>query len=262
MFLRKRYYQPDHGPAEFQGNVLSPVPGPQPLGGVLSQPAPANDGICFDAAIVSRTVTALSPRDAVYLQPQQVLSLLDSPARMAREIPGRLRVITAINTIRGFIALQRPVLEMILDLVPAQRGAIVLNREGPEALTPVFAAGAEPASLRVCEQLTRRVLRDGVALACNDAYDPQTGGERSIIAAPLVNFDRVLGLIYLETQDRNVRFDDGHLHLLLTIGVIGGAVLENAHHLELVENENERLRQEISLEHAMVGDGQRIKEVF
>src|SRR5205814_10342309 len=85
---------------------------------------------------------------------------------------------------------------------------------------------------------------------------------RSIIAAPLVNFDRVLGLIYLETQDRNVRFDDGHLHLLLTIGVIGGAVLENARHLELVENENERLRQEINLEHAMVGDGQRIKEVF
>jgi len=84
----------------------------------------------------------------------------------------------------------------------------------------------------------------------------------SVLAVPLEIFDRLLGVIYLEITNPDRHFDEWHLQLLTAVGGIAGPALESARQLESLEAENERLLEEMSLEHNMVGESPRMREVF
>ena len=79
---------------------------------------------------------------------------------------------------------------------------------------------------------------------------------------PLEVFDRTLGVIYLDATDPKAHFDEDHLQLLTAIGSIAAAALDNARRMESLEQENRRLQAEISLEHNMVGDSPRMRDVY
>jgi transcriptional regulator with GAF, ATPase, and Fis domain len=229
----------------------------------LNQPAAKTDKIYFDAAMLADNVLHIRREEALYFEPQKLASVLESPARMARDVHGLLKILTAINAIRGLIGLERPLFELILDVIPAQRGAIVLNEKAEIPLAPVLAWDTNESSgpLPICKQMTDRALRDTAALLSNDLQDPD-GTRRSAMAAPLVVFDRVIGFIYLDNTDPKTRFDAGNLHMLVVIAAITATVLENARHLQSLERENERLRHEIHLQHAMVGESPRMLEIY
>src|SRR5439155_19182 len=71
-----------------------------------------------------------------------------------------------------------------------------------------------------------------------------------------------LGFVYLETTKSDIRFDAGHLHMLVIIAAIAATVLENARHLQRLEKENQWLRDEVNLQHAMVGESPRMHEIY
>jgi transcriptional regulator with GAF, ATPase, and Fis domain len=72
----------------------------------------------------------------------------------------------------------------------------------------------------------------------------------------------VLGVIYLDASDPNVRFDEDHLQLLTAIGSIAAAALDNARRMEWLEQENQRLQAEMSVEHNMVGESSQMRDVY
>jgi hypothetical protein len=47
--------------------------------------------------------------------------------RVSRDLEALIRISGAITAIRGLVALERPLIELISDVVPASRGAIVLT---------------------------------------------------------------------------------------------------------------------------------------
>ena len=53
-------------------------------------------------------------------------------ARLARDLDALIRISGAINAVRGLVALERPLLALIADVVPASRGAIVLSGDRPD----------------------------------------------------------------------------------------------------------------------------------
>jgi transcriptional regulator with GAF, ATPase, and Fis domain len=224
----------------------------------------SSECVYFDAEITPKTVVQLRREEALYIEPEKLFSAPESPARIARDLQGLLKVITALNSIRGLTALERPLLELILDVLPAERGAIILCGSDLKLPPSVMAWDSVQghACIRVCKQIAERAVRHGIALLSNDVVDKDEAVERSAMAAPLVVFDRTLGLMYLDTKDRAVRFDVSHLQLSVTIAAIVATVLENARYLESLESENERLRQEINLHHAMVGNSPRMAEVY
>src|SRR2546428_307177 len=59
-----------------------------------------------------------------------------------------------------------------------------------------------------------------------------------------------------------VRLDEEDLQLFTAIGGIAAVALDNARHLEWLQNENLRLQAEINIEHNMVGESARMREVF
>jgi Nif-specific regulatory protein len=194
---------------------------------------------------------------------------------MARDLSALMKISATINSVRGLEELQRQLLELIFEVVPAQRGAILLveDDDGQE-VSSVFGldrrSGPSPA-IRVSRTIAQQVLREGVAILSNDVQDNESFDTaesliasqiRSLLCVPLVLLDKTHGAIYLDTSAPDDRFDKDHLQLLTAIAGIAAVALENARHVEWLESENRRLQADIQLEHNMVGESARLREVY
>jgi Nif-specific regulatory protein len=213
----------------------------------------------------------LRKQDARYLR-----DLIDVrvSSRIIADMNALLRISKAVNSVRGLEALEKQVIESIFGVSPADRAAILLGEHGTEEWSSVFGwdrrAGPSQA-VQVSRTIVSRVLADGVAILSNDLPAEESFSDtasiverriRSVLAVPLEVFDRVMGVIYLDSSDPKARFDENHLQLLTAIGSIAAAALDNARRMESLEQENRRLQDEISLEHNMVGDSPRMRDVY
>jgi len=213
----------------------------------------------------------LRKQDAVYLSQGEV----PATERSVRDLNALFRISQAVASVREFEPLQRQILESIIGVIPADRAAILLCRPRSKDFASTFGWDRKTGpreQVEVSRTVLRQVLEEGVAVLSNDVInegDELSTAESlvlrrigSVLAVPLEMLDRLLGVIYLETGDAGERFDEGHLQLLTAVGGIAAAALENARQFESLEAENERLLEEMGLEHNMVGDSPRMKEVF
>jgi Nif-specific regulatory protein len=224
--------------------------------------------------LITRSTVRLQREDANYLLPDKVLAALPATDRVARELNTLLKISSTINSIRNVRELQRQLLELILEVVPAERGAILLFEENQDQFFSVCGwhrlTGLDD-SIRVSKTITNQVLREVVALLSNDIVENENiGGTPSLVAArvcsvlcvPLVVFDKPLGVMYLDTSVPSSRFDEGHLQLLTAIAGISAVAVDNAERFEVLHNENQRLHDEIKLEHKMIGESAPMRQVY
>lgn len=242
---------------------------------LLHEAEAGTPAIAFDEAdLITRSTVRLQREEAFYLRPDKVLAALPTDDRVARELNTLLKISNTINSIRDVQELQRRLLESILEVVPAERGAILLFDENQDQFVSVCGwnrlAGLDD-SIKVSKTITTQVLREVVALLSNDIFENENiGGTPSLIAArvcsvlclPLVVFDKPLGVIYLDTSDPSARFDEGHLQLLTAIAGIAAVAFDNAGQFAGLENENQRLHEEIKLEHKMIGESAPMRQVY
>jgi Nif-specific regulatory protein len=227
-----------------------------------------------EARLVTQSTIRLRREDALYLQPEKVLTALPPTVRLTRDLNALLKISTAINSIRNVEDIERQLLEMVFEVVPAEHGAILLREGSSEEFGSVLSwdRRSGPAqSLQVSRTIVEQVLQEGVAILSNDILESETFSAaesliasriRSVLCVPLVVFERVLGLIYLDTSDPAVRFEESQLQLMTAIAGIAAVALENARHVAWLEGENQRLHAEINIEHNMVGESPRMREVF
>src|SRR5579862_5226008 len=213
----------------------------------------------------------LRKQDALYLSD---LDRIKPSDRIVRDLNVLVRISKAVNSVRGLEALEKQVLESIFEVAPADRAAILLCEHGMEEWTSVFGwdrRGGPNQAVQVSRTIVSQVLSDGVAVVCNDLPAAETFSDtasiverriHSVMAVPLEVFDRIMGVIYLDASNPEARFDEYHLQLLTAIGSIAAAALDNARRVESLEQENRRLQDEISLEHNMVGDSPRMRDVY
>jgi Nif-specific regulatory protein len=212
----------------------------------------------------------LRKKDARYLQHDA----LQPSSRTLSDLNALLRISKAVNSVRGLEALEKEVLSRIFEVAPADRAAILLCEHGMDEWTSIFGwdrvTGPNPA-VQVSRTIVSQVLSDGVAVLSNDLSSTESFSDtasiverriHSVLAVPLEVFDRILGVIYLDASNPKAHFDENHLQLLTGIGSIAAAALDNARRMESLEQENRRLQAEISLEHNMVGDSPRMRDVY
>jgi Nif-specific regulatory protein len=84
----------------------------------------------------------------------------------------------------------------------------------------------------------------------------------SLMCVPLLNLDKAIGLIYLDTTNPAARFSNEDLQLVTAIAGIASMALESARQVEWLGSENQRLRAEVDLDHDMVGDSAAMREVY
>ena len=194
---------------------------------------------------------------------------------MARDLSVLMKVSTTINAIRDLDELQKRLLELLFEAVPAQRGAILLtSKDEPEDFGAMFGLdrdGNLEATVKVSKTVVGQVLGQGMALLTNDIVGseaPDTAasllaaGTNALLCVPLKMLDQTLGVIYLDTNDRQTRFDNDHLQLASAIAGIAAVAIENARHVEWLYGENQRLRADSEIEHNMIGESAVMRQVY
>jgi transcriptional regulator with GAF, ATPase, and Fis domain len=192
--------------------------------------------------------------------------------RVLRDLAVLIRASAAISAVRGLVALERPVIELIADVVPASRGAlVVIDDRSREIKTAVgwSRGGAAGAPVQVSRPLIDRVLRDAVGILAREGPGAGAAGApsaseatRSVLAAPLVAFDKLIGAIVLEADGVDNPFDEGHLRLLMAIAGIAATAFEYARQIEWLEGTNRSLQAELNLDHNMVGESAPMRDVY
>lgn len=206
---------------------------------------------------------------AIRLRPEDATA-----AATARDLSLLIKISTVINSIRTVEELQRRLLELIFEVVPAERGVILLTTEGSEELSLAFGLnrqGENHQPMQVSRTIVEQVFSEGVAMLSNEVLeDDSFGGVQSLIAShtralicvPLILLGKAQGVIYLDTKNPAVGFEERHLSLMGAVAGIATVALDNARHRDWLENEVERLHREINIEHNMVGDDRCMREVY
>ena len=224
--------------------------------------------------LITRSTIRLRREDALYLRPEKLLAQLPPSDRVARDLNALLRISRAIGSIRNVDELHRELFKLIFELIPAERAAILLADSFGNTFISAKGwskrSGADD-SFKGSNTIINQVLKDGVALLSNDLLSADSIGETpslvtgrvcSVLCVPLTVFERGLGVIYLDSSNPAARFDEGHLQLLTGIGGIGASALENARHFEWFANENQRLQEEIRIQHQMIGQSPAMQAVY
>lgn len=226
-----------------------------------------------DSQVVSNTTIRLMPDEAVYLQPDKVASLPPSE-RLARDLNSLLRISRAISQVRELAELQRQLMELIFEVIPAETGAIILSNDRfvqPDPFVWFGRRQAKEKSLSVSRTVIDRVMLGGEAVLGNDISENESlrGVEsllvsqaQSLLCVPLTLYDRTLGVIYLDTKNPDARFDKDHLQLLTAIAGIAAGAFDNAILLEALKEDARRLKSELDAGHDMIGESEPMQTVY
>ncbi len=236
--------------------------------------APAAGRVEFDEAQFTAETTIIHPRDVVYLQPDRLLHELPATSRVARDLNALLKISRIVHAIRDLNELQGQLLDLIFEIVPAGRGAILLADKEGQQFNSMFARmrqAGQAQLVKVSRTVARQVLEQGVAILGSDVPGSEELREveslaasqvRSLLCVPLTVFEQVIGCIYLDSDSLSNRLHAEHLQLVAAIAGISAVALENARRLHWLEQENERLTAEISQDRSLIGEGARMKEVY
>jgi Nif-specific regulatory protein len=227
----------------------------------------------LETAALEGSPLLLRAEDSLYLQPEKVVASLPPTARRARDLNALLKIATGIGGIRDQDSLQWQLLGLLFDVVPADRGAVLLC-DRPEEITSTAAwdrVRGPGHPVRVSRTVVQRVLRERVGLMVRDV--PSHEGLRqvktlsqlkttSLLCVPLRVAGRVLGALYLDSTSPNSGFDEDHLQVMTAVAGIASLAFDNVRHWERLRLENQELRAEIDVEHNMVGGSPAMRKVF
>jgi len=237
-------------------------------------PSPARSAVQLDEDSAAHAqVEQLRHEELLYLRPDSLAALPHSE-RLARALSTLLKISTVIGSIRDVESLQWQLLGMIFDVIPAERGAILLvedtSEESPFPVAWDRVAGPDH-PVHVSRALTRRVIDERISILENEgpkldapgSPDGQGGKTaRSLLCVPLSASGPVLGVIYLDSSNPATAFSKDDLQLLAAVAGLAAIAIENARQFERLGVENQQLQSEVSLQHDMAGQSLRMREVY
>ncbi|HEY7098774.1 MAG TPA: sigma 54-interacting transcriptional regulator [Terriglobales bacterium] len=225
-----------------------------------------------DTADIADTSLLLRQEDSVYLHSER-LAEMPASARLTRDLNSLLKISTAIGSIRDLESLQWQLLGFIFDVVPADRGAVLVC-DTPEEFVAAYAwdrvlGPGHP--VPVSRTIIKRVFNEGAGIVVSDSINAEALESiptlsdlqvRSLLCVPLLTDKKVIGAIYLDSRTENQVFDENHLQVMTAVAGISSLAVDNVRHWERLQLENQDLRAEIDFEHNMVGNSPAMREVY
>jgi Nif-specific regulatory protein len=183
--------------------------------------------------------------------------------RLARDLNALVKISQTINSIRDITELQHSLLDCIFEVVPAERGAIVLLDRAEDDSGSIFSyerGGGDPESpLTIPPDLVKRALWEQSAILADGST---SGTVEHAICVPLLGVQRSLGALYLSSARPDDPFGEDHIHFLNSAAGIAAVTLENLLALESLQAENRRLRAELVPHESIVGDGKSMRHLM
>ena len=224
-----------------------PISPPDDLAG---QSARAHEG-----TVLFETDNALTSKRVKW---DEVQSKIDTGSFLERSL---FRVVTEAGSLlvmpRQIEDVFKEVLRMAASIIPARR-ILLLLQEGEKSEPVVRAAWPEEQStdhrIMLSHTLLDAVLQGRESVLVTDAqFDPRFAGHASIVAsqirsalvAPLFDNERVLGLIYADTNDPVLHYNQDQLRAFTMFANLTAVKITNTRLLE-AERDKERMEQEMA----------------
>jgi len=182
--------------------------------------------------------------------------------RMARDLSALFRISDFINSIRDIGLLQRELLRLIFEVVPAENGAIVLLAnldEEPSSICSWSRQAGDQPSIKIQRDLVHRAFWERSAILTNGARD--SSDTPNVLCLPLVAVEKTLGVIYLTSSDDDEPFREDHIHFLSRVSRIAAVTLENVLAMDALSSENQQLKEELHSASQLVGESRQIQQV-
>ena len=112
-----------------------------------------------------------------------------SETREAHDLAALLKITSALSSVAGLAGLDAPLLDLIIDAIPASRGALLFTGTAFGEFRCALARDARSTSgapLHISREMLRSVLEDCVGILCQTE-------SLSIAAAPLLAYKRPIG---------------------------------------------------------------------
>jgi len=218
---------------------------------------------------------------ALQFRPNELLNLdaaslaaLPQPARVSRNLNTLLQISRALGSLRDEAALPWQLLAMIFDVIPAERGAILMTEDGSPDIRSQVAwdrVHGPDHSVPINQEIVRRVVEEKVSLLDRGPAIQNTGDsagveqstkQRTRLCVPMLSDEKVIGLIYLESSTPTTALSEDDFQLLSAIAGLLVIGIENVRQLERLGSENQRLHAEVSLSHDMVGRSARMRDIY
>lgn len=231
------------------------------------------DQVEFDESRVTAETTIIYPKDVVYLQPQRLRESLQPSSQVSQNLSALLKISRVVHAIRDLDELQRQLLDLVFEVVPAERGAILLSENPSRDFSSFYARtrqSGQPRQVRVSRTIVCQVMKENVAILGIDVPSGKFGNIESVadaevhslLCVPLAVFQKPIGCIYLDSTSSGTRFTEDHLQLTAAVAGLSAVALDNARRVQWLEQENERLTMEVSQEHSLIGESARMKEIY
>ncbi|MGD9517914.1 MAG: ATP-binding protein [Armatimonadota bacterium] len=159
--------------------------------------------------------------------------------KLRRQLLILTQVAETLGSTLDFDQLLGRVLDYVLEVVPAERGLILL-RNAEDELTPMVVrirGGGEDTQVAISTRMVERALRDAVSILTEDALSDQRFRDassinelriRSAICTPLIHRGEPLGAIYLDTTSDTEIFSYDAVELLNSIAPQAASSIANA----------------------------------
>jgi transcriptional regulator with GAF, ATPase, and Fis domain len=198
--------------------------------------------------------------DVLYLNHAKVEAALPLSDSLASDLNELLRISRAINAVRQPSALAQRLLDSIFEIVPAERGVLLRFADEAEELTEEAVKSRQPATegpIQVKRLPIQQARYERRPMLFTDVAPPQW-----LLVVPLIADGKALGVIYLSADDRRGGFDDHHIDMVTTIADLSANALEKAWRAEWLEQETRRLGAELRSQRRIIGESQKITEVY
>ncbi|MEM7261337.1 MAG: adenylate/guanylate cyclase domain-containing protein [Planctomycetota bacterium] len=168
------------------------------------------------------------------------LSLSDEDGAIHWAIPLFSRTAEALLRSGELRDMLETILGLVFESLPAERGCVFLYDDdtGEKTFTAMRQRSDRKGDVfDVSTSVIQKVIEDKSAVLVRDSLEDEhfqhqqsivVNNIRSIMCAPLVHDDVVIGIIYLDTRDIRTSFSSQHLEALTTLAVLAGVAVQQA----------------------------------
>jgi Nif-specific regulatory protein len=181
--------------------------------------------------------------------------------RMARDLTAMVQISAAVNSIRNMRDLQRELLRLTFEVIPAQQGAtVLLERAEGEPGVPCFRNRQDESDgpFELQRQLIHRAVWERTAVAVTSK--PASGEPESILCVPLIGVEKIVGALYLVFRGGTALAED-HIHFMNAVAGIVAVAIENVRALDELRRENVHLHEQLNPSQTLVGETAQIRRV-
>ncbi len=198
----------------------------------------------------------------------------DAAARhnLSRDLALLYRLALDMGSANSYEELVRVVLDALLEAIPAEVGAVLSVKEGGALEVTAYRHRDQATAgySRVSEYLSREVLASREAVlaesVARDRYlrnreSLSDLGVTSVICAPVIFADKVLGLIHLYCIDPHKALDGEDLEFAVAVAKQLGNVIHQLQRQASLTAENRSLRDQLRVESELIGTSAPMKSV-